>query len=129
MTDSAAHPPPARRASPARVWMGLVLGALLVLAAWAVPVHLRSLSPALLKLAAEGTPDMADLAETRLDNAQPGAAALLLAGAREAGAPGSALLGRLETALQTFAQREPVLAVWGERAGVEFVRNGVAFVR
>lgn len=112
MTDSAAHPPPARRASAARVWTGLLLGVLLVLAAWAVPVHLRSLSPSLLKLAADGTPDLADLAEARLDAAQPGAAALLLGGAREAVAPSSELLG-LETALKTFAQREPVLAVWG----------------
>lgn len=96
----------------ARVWAGLVLGATLIVVAWAVPVHLRSLAPALLARAGVDTPSVADLAEARLDAAQPGTAALLLDGARAAGAPSSELLG-LETALKTFAQREPVLAVWG----------------
>jgi hypothetical protein len=94
------------------LWVGVLLGLALLAAAWMVPVHLRSVAPALLARAAADTPSLADLAEARLDSAQPGAAALLLEGARAAGAPSSELLG-LETALQTFAQREPVLAVWG----------------
>jgi hypothetical protein len=112
MTAPAAQARLARRGSSAGVWVSALLGVALVVAAWAVPVHLRSVVPALLARAAVGTPSVADLAEARLDAAQPGAAALLLAGARAAGAPSAELLG-LETALKTFAQREPVLGVWG----------------
>ncbi len=103
---------PVRRAASAGVWLVAAAGLALILAAWAMPVHLRSLAPALLARAGAGTPSLADLAEARLDAAQPGAAALILAGARAAEAPTSEVLG-LETALKTFAQREPVLAVWG----------------
>jgi hypothetical protein len=112
MSPPAAEAPAVRRPSRARVWIGLALGALLVIAAWSVPVHLRSIAPALLARAGADSPTLAELAEARLDAAQPGAAALLAEGARLAGAPASELLG-LEAALQTFAQREPVLGVWG----------------
>ncbi len=106
---------PATAAAPSgrvALWVGLALGVALLVAAWMVPVHLRSVAPALLARAGADTPRLADLAEARLDSAQPGAAALLLAGARAAGSPSSELLA-LETALQSFAQREPVLVVWG----------------
>ncbi len=110
--SSAAPASAARSSGRVSLWAGVLLGLALLLAAWAVPVHLRSLAPALLARAGDGTPTVADLAEARLDAGQPGAAALLLAGARTAGAPASDLLG-LETALRAFSQREPVLAVWG----------------
>ncbi|MBC8009869.1 MAG: hypothetical protein H7067_07210, partial [Burkholderiales bacterium] len=58
-----------------RFWGGLALGAVLLLAAWAVPVHLRSLAPALLREAGAGTATLGDLGEARLDAAQPGPAA------------------------------------------------------
>lgn len=112
MNTSAVSASATRRSAPARVWLCGVVGAALVIAAWAMPVHLRSVAPAILARAGSGTPSLADLAESRLDAAQPGAAALLLAGARAAEAPASETLG-LETALKTFAQREPNLAVWG----------------
>ena len=106
-----AHPS-ARQSVPLGTWLGLVLGGILVVAALAVPVHLRSVAPALLARAGEATPSLADLGEARLDAAQPGAAGLLLAGARAAGAP-PAEVASLETALKTFAQREPALMPWG----------------
>jgi len=112
MSALVAAPSSSARRSPAAVWLGAVAGLLLIVVAWAVPVHLRSVAPALLARAGAGTPSLADLAEARLDAAQPGAAALLLAGARVAERPASELLG-LETALKTFAQREPTLTVWG----------------
>jgi hypothetical protein len=123
------HPNPSPARGPrVRFWAGLVAGVALLFAAWAVPVHLRSVAPALLAAAGRGTPTLADLAETRLDAAQPGPAALLLAGLRatEASgatvstspAPGGTLVpatavAGLETALKTFAQREPALMPWG----------------
>jgi hypothetical protein len=108
-------PPPAdRRVFSARGVAGLAmaLGLVLLLAAWAVPVHLRSVAPSLLERAGDGTPTLAELGEARLDAGQPGAAALLLAGARAAGAASSELMV-MENALKVLAQREPSLAVWG----------------
>ncbi|TAG27427.1 MAG: hypothetical protein EAZ36_06870, partial [Verrucomicrobia bacterium] len=103
--------------------LGCILGAVLLAAAWAVPVHLGALAPALLVRAATGTPSLAELGEARLESAQPGAAALLLAGAR---ATAAQPLGeptadarawreaeRLQAALKDFAQREPGLMPWG----------------
>ncbi|MEN9840218.1 MAG: hypothetical protein RL376_18, partial [Verrucomicrobiota bacterium] len=101
-----------RRPPPPRAGVGFALGLVLLLAAWAVPVHLRSLAPALLAEAGAETPSLADLGETRLDAAQPGPAALLLAGARAAAAP-SAHITQLENALRAFARREPSLVPWG----------------
>lgn len=112
MTASA---PSANQAARRRFWGGLALGAALLLAAWAVPVHLRSLAPALLREAGAGTATLGDLVDARLDAAQPGPAALLLSGARAAARDAGAVaaLNRLEGALKTFAQREPALMPWG----------------
>ena len=98
-----------------RLWPGLALGVALLFAAWAVPVHLRSLAPALLTRAGAGTPSLADLVEARLDAAQPGPAELLIEGARASTREAAALgtLTGMETALRTFAQREPALMPWG----------------
>lgn len=111
-------PVPARTENPAAralVWLGLALGAGLLLAAWAVPVHLRSLAPALLSRAGAGGPSVADLVDARLDAAQPGPAALLIEGARASTREASALatITGMEAALKSFAQREPALMPWG----------------
>ena len=112
-----ATPATARSAVGPRLWVGLALGAVLLLTAWMVPVHLRAIAPALLVEAGEGTLSVVELGEARLDVAQPGPAALLLAGARAAnGAEGRAAdvsIARLEAALKAFAQREPALMPWG----------------
>lgn len=96
-------------------WVGVIGGVLLLLAAWAVPVQLRSISPALLDEAGLGTARLSDLVEARLDSAQPGPAALLIAGARAAARDQRAVssLARMETGLKNFAQREPALMPWG----------------
>ncbi len=100
-----------------RLWLGLALGVVLLVSAWMVPVHLSSVAPALLVEAGAGTPSLVELGEARLDVAQPGPAALLLAGARAVnGAEDGvtdASVARLGTALKTFAQREPALMPWG----------------
>ncbi|MCX6936516.1 MAG: hypothetical protein NTU80_01255 [Verrucomicrobia bacterium] len=101
-----------RRAPIAGAGLGLALGLLLLLGAWAVPVHLGSLAPALLTEAGADTPTLADLGEARLDAAQPGPAALLLAAARAAGLP-PAQTALLDNGLHAFAKREPALIPWG----------------
>ncbi len=109
MTDPAEIP---RRAPTSGVGLGFALGLVLLFAAWAVPVHLRSLAPALLVQSGADTPTLADLGEARLDAAQPGPAALLLAGARAAGvAP--AQTAPFDNALRAFGKREPALVPWG----------------
>ena len=107
--------PSADRSARLRFRGGLALGAGLLLAAWAVPVHLRSVAPALLREAGAGTPTVGDLVDARLDAAQPGPAALLLAGSRAAARDAGAVaaLGKSENALKAFAQREPALMPWG----------------
>jgi hypothetical protein len=114
-----------RRAVPIGVWLGMVAGVVLIVAAWAVPVHLRSVAPALLARAGAETPSLTELGEARLDAAQPGPAALLLAGAKAAyaarAADGSgaahaaqgAGIASLEAAINAFARREPGLMPWG----------------
>ncbi len=91
---------------------GLALGATLIFGAWVVPVNLRALAPALLARAGAGTPGLAELGAARLDAAEPGPAALYLAGARAAGAP-AAGVDDLAGALADFGRREPALLPWG----------------
>ena len=112
MIASASNPAASASAARALSWLGLAAGVVLLIAAWMVPVHLRALAPALLEAAGEGTATLAELGETRLEEAQPGAATLLLAGAKAAGLPESET-GKLERALKDFAQREPALMPWG----------------
>ncbi len=90
-------------------WLGFATGLLALVLAWSVPVHLSSIAPALLERA--GGPDLATLARERLDQAQPGPAALLREGARAA-----ALTTQAETAtaaLAAYALAEPALMPWG----------------
>ncbi|MCU0791758.1 MAG: hypothetical protein MUE42_02645 [Opitutaceae bacterium] len=107
-----AAPSPSLSAARTPLWLGLAAGVALLVAAWLVPVHLRALAPALLTAAGEGTPTLAELGEAKLEEAQPGAAALLLAGSKAAGVAESET-GQLERALKDFAQREPALMPWG----------------
>lgn len=108
----ASRQPSAARAIPFRAWLGFAAGAALLLAAWMVPGHIRAVAPALLERAGAGTPTLAELGEARLELAQPGTAALLLAGARASEAPESES-ERLAASLAAFAQRERALMPWG----------------
>ena len=90
------------------VWM--LAGLLVLAAAWIVPVNLKSLTPALLKAAGEGTPTAARLGRQLLDREKSGPAALTLAAARTLGDP---LAPALATALDNAAQRQPELVPWG----------------
>jgi hypothetical protein len=90
------------------VWM--LAGLLVLAAAWIVPVNLKSLTPALLKAAGEGTPTPARLGRQLLEREKAGPAALTLAAARTLGDP---LAPSLATALDNAAQHQPELVPWG----------------
>jgi len=88
----------------------LACGLVLMGLAWMVPGHLVSIAPALLARAGQGTPSLAELGRARLEDGLPGAAGLLLAGARAAGAADAEMLAR---ELAEFAAKEPGVMVWG----------------
>ncbi|MFA6288825.1 MAG: hypothetical protein WC661_15700 [Opitutaceae bacterium] len=96
------------RLGPILAWMAA--GLLLIAAAWVVPVNLKSVTPALLKAAGEGTPSVARLGHELLDSEKSGPAALALAAARSLGDPHA---DPLAAALDRIAQRRPELVAWG----------------
>ncbi len=90
------------------IWM--LAGILLLAAAWLVPVNLKSVTPALLKAAGEGSSTVVREGRQWLDREKPGPAALMLAAARTLG--DSQATG-LATALDNAAHRQPELVPWG----------------
>lgn len=107
MTVSTPSPRGSRAfAAPVLVGLGLVIA----LAAWLLPVNLKSVSPALLRAAGEGTPMLAAYGRDLVEVEKIGPAALLLAAARATGDPRAPVL---EIALDQFALRQPGLMAWG----------------
>ncbi len=88
----------------------IAAGLMLIAAAWVVPVNLKSVTPALLKAAGEGTPSVVRLGRELLDSEKSGPAALALAATRSLGDPQA---DALATALDRVAQRRPELVPWG----------------
>jgi hypothetical protein len=88
----------------------MLLGVLLLLASWALPVNLRSVSPALLKAAGEGSPSISDFGRQLLEREKLGPAALFATAASRAGDPG---LGAFTAQLREAALRQPALVPWG----------------
>ncbi|MEO6246328.1 MAG: hypothetical protein ABIQ12_12915 [Opitutaceae bacterium] len=99
---------PNQRSSTAPVLIGL--GLVIALAAWLLPVNLKSISPALLRVAGEGTPKLAAYGRDLVAVEKIGPAALVLAAARATGDPRAP---ELQTALDQFAVRQPGLMAWG----------------
>ena len=89
-------------------WM--TAGLLILVAAWLVPVNLKSVTPALLKEAGAGTPSVARLGRQLLDSEKPGPAALVLAAAQSLNDPQASALSN---ALAGAAHRQPELVPWG----------------
>lgn len=89
---------------------GLLLGVLLLLASWALPVNLRSLSPALLKAAGEGSPSISDFGRQLLEREKLGPAALFATAARRTDDPG---LAGLSAQIAEASTRQPTLVPWG----------------
>jgi hypothetical protein len=88
----------------------MVVGLLMLVAAWVVPVNLKSVTPALLKAAGEATPSVARFGRQLLDREKPGPAALALAAARMLNDP---VASSLATGLDNAAHRQPELVPWG----------------
>src|SRR3954462_3877809 len=90
--------------------MMVVGGVLLAVAAWMLPVNLKSLSPALLRAAGKGTPTLGAYGRDLVDVEKIGPAALVLAAARATDDPRAPALA---AALDQFAARQPGLMAWG----------------
>src|SRR6478609_6510201 len=88
----------------------VVLGCIIAIAAWMLPVNLKSLSPSLLRAAGAGTPTLGAYGRDLVDVEKIGPAALVLAAARATDDPRAPALA---TALEQFATRQPGLMAWG----------------
>lgn len=112
MSGTAMNPSPARTA-PEMVATALALifgGLMVLLGAWALPVNLKSISPALLREAGQDTPSLSDYGRQLVDSEKPGPAALVLAAAQAVGDPRTPALA---TALAAFSARQPEFVAWG----------------
>ncbi len=78
--------------------------------AWLLPVNVKSLNTALLRVAGQGTPSVAGFGRELLDLDKPGPAALVLEAARKAGDPSANALGAV---FASFAQKHPDMMLWG----------------
>jgi len=90
------------------IWM--FAGMLLLVAAWVVPVNLKSVTPALLKAAGANTSTVVRQGRLLLEREKPGPAALVLSAASTLGDPQAHALG---AALDNAAHRQPELVPWG----------------
>ena len=88
----------------------VVLGFVIAVAAWLLPVNLKSMSPALLRAAGSGTPSLGAYGRDLVDVEKIGPAAMVLAAARTTNDPRAETLA---TALDQFAARQPGLMAWG----------------
>src|SRR5688572_2403208 len=88
----------------------VVLGLVIAVAAWLLPVNLKSMSPALLEAAGSGTPTLGAYGRDLVDVEKIGPAALVLAAAKATKDPRAP---DLQTALDQFATRQPGLMAWG----------------
>src|SRR6186997_2962242 len=78
------------------------LGVVIAVAAWLLPINLKSVSPALLRAAGAGTPTLGAYGRDLVDVEKIGPAALVLAAARATDDPRAPALA---TALDQFAAR------------------------
>ncbi len=88
----------------------VVVGLVVALAAWSLPVNLKSVSPALLRVAGEGTPTLAQFGRQLVDSEKIGPAGLTLAAARAVNDPG---VSALEKDLAALSAHTPELVAWG----------------
>ncbi len=97
---------PGPLAPPILVTIGLLIG----IAAWMLPVNLKSLSPELLRAAGSRTPSLGGYGRDLVDLEKIGAAGLVLAAARSTNDP---RVPNLQMALEQFASRQPGIVAWG----------------
>lgn len=106
MSDSS----PDRKGFTVRVFAWLAAGVILVAAAWSLPVNLKSISPALLQTAGEGTPSVAGYGKDLVDYEKLGPAELVLTAAQAVKDPRTQAL---KEAVDRLAARQPELVAWG----------------
>lgn len=92
--------------APVLVLAGLLLG----LAAWTLPVNLKSVSPALLREAGADSPSLSIFGQNLVESEKIGPAALVLDAARAVNDPGAA---RLESSLNELSVQQPEMVAWG----------------
>jgi len=90
--------------------MLVIVGFVLAIGAWMLPVNLKSVSPALLRTAGEGTSTLGAYGRDLVDVEKIGPAALVLQAARATNDPRAPALAQ---ALEQFAARQPGLVAWG----------------
>src|SRR5882757_8797859 len=88
----------------------VVIGLVLAVAAWTLPVNLKSVSPALLREAGDDTPSLAVFGRNLVESEKIGPAALVLEAARAVNDPGTA---GFETALKELSAHQPEMVAWG----------------
>ena len=88
----------------------VVAGLLLAVAAWSLPVNLKSISPALLRAAGADTPSLAQFGRQLVESEKIGPATLTLAAARTVNDPGTAAL---DQALRDLSAHTPEMVAWG----------------
>lgn len=103
-----------RPAISARWWLAapvsVAAGVLVAVAAWLLPVNLKSVTPALLAEAGRGTVSLADLGRQLVEAEKIGPAELVLAAARAVETPGAPALAEAVTHL---AGQQAGLVAWG----------------
>ena len=99
-----------RRISAFAVCAWLLAGAALLLGAWALPVNLKSVSPALLRAAGAGTPSVAAFGRDLMENEKLGPSELVLATARSLEDPRAPALA---DAIARYKAQQPELVAWG----------------
>jgi hypothetical protein len=88
----------------------VVAGLLLAVAAWSLPVNLKSISPALLRAAGADTPSLAQFGRQLVESEKIGPATLILAAARTVNDPGATAL---DQALRDLSTHAPEMVAWG----------------
>lgn len=106
MSDSS----PERKGFTVRVFAWLAAGIILVAAAWSLPVNLKSVSPALLHAAGEGTSSVAGFGKDLVDYEKLGPAELVLTAAQAVKDPRTQAL---KEAVDRLAAHQPELVAWG----------------
>jgi hypothetical protein len=92
------------------VWA--VLGSLLTIIAWLLPVHWKSLAPSVVEHAGQGTATLTSLGLLHASTERPGPASLVLAAAQSVRDPQAP---KLSAAIDNLRAWKPELTVWGGR--------------
>ncbi|PTY08314.1 hypothetical protein DB347_01645 [Opitutaceae bacterium EW11] len=88
----------------------LTAGLVVLVLGWLIPVNLKSLTPAVLAQAGEGTPSLAKFGKQLLDSEKLGPAQLVLNAARLVGDSDA---GMLDRGIRDVATRRPEWVAWG----------------